>query len=126
MTRRKFLATSAAAVGGVLMAAGPARANKTETRIEIPESAPRGSEIPIKITVIHSANSFLHYTEWAWIKVNGKEFARWDFSSGNRPEAETFSRETKIKMEGDLNITAKASCNLHGSANEATATVKAA
>jgi desulfoferrodoxin (superoxide reductase-like protein) len=125
MNRRRFLTTSAAFVGGFLMTAGTAWANKAETRIDVPESATKGSEITIKITVIHSANSFLHYTEWAWIQVNGKETARWDFSSSNRPESETFAREVKIKVEGDLDIKAKASCNLHGSANDATAQVKA-
>jgi len=56
--------------------------------------------------------------------VDGGEKARWDFSS-NRPEGETFTREVKVKVEGDLNIKAKASCNLHGSANEANAKVMA-
>jgi desulfoferrodoxin (superoxide reductase-like protein) len=124
MDRRKFLATSAAFVGGVLMTAGPAWANKAETRIEVPESAAKGSEITIKITVTHNANSFLHYTEWAWIQVNGKEITRWDFTGNSRPESETFSREAKIRVERDLEIKAQASCNLHGSANEPTANVK--
>ena len=124
MNRRKFFATSASFVGGFLVTAGTAWANKAETKIEVPDSAANGSEITIKTTVTHSGNSFFHYTEWAWIQVNGKEIARWDFSSGNRPESETFSREVKIRVEGNLDIKAKASCNLHGSANEATAKVK--
>jgi desulfoferrodoxin (superoxide reductase-like protein) len=123
MNRRKFLATSAAFVGGVLVTAGTAWANKAETRIEAPDSATKGSEITIKVTVIHSANSFLHHVEWVWIQANGKEMARWDFSGGHLPERETFSRETKIKVEGNLDIKAKASCSLHGSANEAAAKV---
>ena len=124
MNRRKFFAASAALAGGVLITAGPAWANKAETRIEVPDSAAKGSEITIKMTVIHSANSFFHYTEWAWIQVNGKEVARWDFGSFNLPESATFSREVKTRVEGDLNIKAKASCNLHGSANEASANLK--
>lgn len=124
MNRRKFLATSAAFVGGVLVTAGTAWANKAESRLEAPESAAKGSEAIIKMTVIHSANSFFHHVEWAWIQVNGKEIARWDFSAGNLPESETFSRTVKVKMEGNLEVKAKASCNLHGSANEAVATIK--
>jgi desulfoferrodoxin (superoxide reductase-like protein) len=124
MTRREFLTTSTAAVGAVLVTTGPAWANQAESKIEVPPSAPINSEITIKITVNHSANSFFHYTEWAWIQVNGKEIARWDFSSGNRPESETFSREAKIRVDGNLDIRAKASCNLHGSANEAVGTIK--
>jgi desulfoferrodoxin (superoxide reductase-like protein) len=124
MNRRKFLTTSAAFLGGVLMTASTVWANKAETRLEVPDSAAKGSEITIKITVIHSANSFFHHVEWAWIQVDGKEIARWDFSSSHLPESETFTREIKTKGEGNLEIKAKASCNLHGSANEATANVK--
>ena len=124
MNRRKFLATSAAVAGGVLMTGGTAWANKAESRLEVPESAAKGSEITIKMTVIHSANSLFHHVEWAWIQVDGKEIARWDFSSSHLPESETFSREIKTKVEGNLDIKAKASCNLHGSANEAVATIK--
>jgi desulfoferrodoxin (superoxide reductase-like protein) len=124
MNRRKFFVTSAAFVGGVLVTAGTAWANKAESRLEVPEGAAKGSEAIIKMTVIHSANSFFHHVEWAWIQVNGKEIARWDFSSSNLPESETFSRTVKVKMEGNLEIKAKASCNLHGSANEAVATIK--
>jgi desulfoferrodoxin (superoxide reductase-like protein) len=124
MNRRKFLATSVAFVGGVVLTYGTAWANKAESRLEVPESAAKGSEATIKMTVIHSANSFFHHVEWAWIQVNGKEIARWDFSSSNLPESETFSRTVKVKIEGNLEIKAKASCNLHGSANEAIATIK--
>ena len=124
MNRRKFLTTSAAFLGGVLMTASTVWANKAETRLEVPDSAAKGSEITIKITVIHSANSFFHHVEWAWIQVDGKEIARWDFSSSHLPESETFTREIKTKVEGNMEIKAKASCNLHGSANEATANVK--
>lgn len=124
MNRRKFLTTSAAFVGGVLVSAGPAWANQAEARLEVQDSAPKGSEITIRMTVIHSSNNFFHYTEWAQIYVNGKEIARWDFNSLNLPENATFSREVKTKVEGNLYVSGKASCNLHGSANEATANVK--
>ena len=124
MNRRKFLATSVAFVGGVVLTYGTAWANKAESRLEVPESAAKGSEATIKMTVIHSANSIFHHVEWAWIQVDGKEIGRWDFSSSNLPESETFSRTVKVKIEGNLEIKAKASCNLHGSANEATANVK--
>ena len=123
MNRRKFLATSAAFVGGVLVIAGTAWANKAESRLEVPESAAKDLKTIIKLTVIHSANSMFHHVEWAWIQVDGKEIGRWDFSSSNLPESETFSRTVKVKIEGNLEIKAKASCNLHGSANEAVATI---
>ena len=125
MNRRTFILTSAAFMGGFLTTGGTAWANKAETKLEVPDSAAKGSEITIKMTVTHSANSFFHYTEWLWVQVDGVEKARWDFTSSHRPEGEIFTREVKVRVEGDLNIKAKASCNLHGSANEATAKVLA-
>ena len=103
----------------------PAWANKSETKVEAPESADKGSEITIKVTVTHSANSLFHYTEWLWIQVNGKEIAKWVYSSGNRPEDATFTKEIKVKVDGDLEIKGRASCNMHGSANEAVVKVTA-
>ena len=67
MNRRKFLVTSVAFVGGVVLTYGTAWANKAESRLEVPESAAKGSEATIKMTVIHSANSSFHLVEWAWI-----------------------------------------------------------
>jgi desulfoferrodoxin (superoxide reductase-like protein) len=125
MNRRDFIVASGVLVAGLLVIRGTAWANKAETRIEVPESADKGSEITIKVTVIHSANNFFHYTEWLWVQVNGKEIAKWQYSSGNRPEDATFTKEIKFRVDGDLEIKGKASCNMHGSANEATAKVTA-
>jgi len=114
----------AVAVGMAIFISVPAWANKSETKIEAPDSAAKGSEITVKVTVTHSANSGIHYTDWLWIQVNGKEVARWDFSS-KKPEGATFTREIKVKVGGDLEIKAKANCNMHGSANEAVVKVTA-
>jgi desulfoferrodoxin (superoxide reductase-like protein) len=100
-------------------------ANKSTTSIEVPESIPKGSEITIRVTVTHNANNFMHYTKWLQIMVNGKEIARWDYTMGNRPEGATFTKEIKYKVEGDIEIKAEASCNLHGSAGPATVKVSA-
>ena len=120
----KFLGIVAVAAAMAILVSAPAWANKAETKIEAPETAAKGSEITLKLTVTHSANSAFHYTEWLWVQVNGKEVARWDFGS-KKPEGATFTREVKVKVDGDLEIKAKASCNMHGSAGEATAKVTA-
>ncbi len=120
----RLIGILALAAGIAIFTSIPAWANKSETKIEAPASADKGSEITIKVTVTHSANSVFHYTEWLWVQVNGKEVARWDFGS-KKPEDPTFTREIKLKVDGDLEIKAKASCNMHGSANEATAKVTA-
>ena len=121
----RFIGILAVAAAIAIFISVPAWANKAETKIEAPESADKGSEITIKVTVTHSANSAFHYTEWLWVHVNGKEIAKWEYSSGNRPEGATFTKEIKFKADGDLEIKGKASCNMHGSANEAVVKVTA-
>jgi desulfoferrodoxin (superoxide reductase-like protein) len=121
----RIIGILAVAVGIAIFISVPAWANKAETKIEAPESADKGSEITIKVTVTHSANDFFHHTEWLWVQVNGKEIAKWEYSSGNRPEGATFTKEIKFKVDGDLDIKGKASCNIHGSANDAVAKVTA-
>ena len=100
-------------------------ANKSSTSIEVPESIPKGSEITIRVTVTHNANNFLHYTKWLQIMINGKEVSRWDYTMGNRPEGATFTKEIKYEVDGDIEIKAEASCNIHGSAGSATTKVLA-
>ena len=109
----------------VLVYGGYAWANKSTASIEVPESIPKGSVITIRVTVTHNANNFMHYTKWLQIMVNGKEIARWDYTMGNRPEGAIFTKEIKYKVEGDIEIKAEASCNLHGSAGPATVKVSA-
>jgi desulfoferrodoxin (superoxide reductase-like protein) len=125
MKALRIIGILAVAVGIVISVSVPVWANQSETKIEALESADKGSEITIKVTVIHSANNFFHYTEWLRVQVNGKEVAKWEYSSGNRPEGATFTKEIKFKVDGDLDIKGKASCNIHGSANDATAKVTA-
>jgi desulfoferrodoxin (superoxide reductase-like protein) len=103
----------------LLFAAQTSYANKSSVAISAPETAVMGSEVTVKLTISHSANNFFHYTNWVWLKVNEKEYARWDFTRSNRPEAAVFSREVKIKVNGPVELTAEANCNLHGSAGPA-------
>ena len=98
-------------------------ANKSATSIEAPENVTKGSEITIRVTVTHSANNFFHYTKWLQIMINGTEIARWDYTMGNRPEGAIFTKEIKYKAEGDIEIKAEASCNIHGSAGPSTVKV---
>lgn len=99
-------------------------ADKSATSIEVPETITKGSEITIRVTVTHKGNNFLHYTKWLQIMIDGKEIARWDYTMGNRPEAATFTKEITYKVQGDIEIKAEASCNLHGSTGPATVKIK--
>jgi desulfoferrodoxin (superoxide reductase-like protein) len=102
-----------------LLAAQTVYANKASVTISAPETAAKGSEVLIKLTITHSADNFFHYTNWVWLKVNGKEFSRWDFTSSNRPEAAVFIREVKIPINEPIELIAEANCNIHGSAGPA-------
>ena len=90
-------------------------ANKSEASIEGPTDAVKGSEVTLRITVTHNANTASHYTEWLKVMANKKEVGRWDYTKENRPEGAVFTREIKIKVMENTEIVAEASCNNHGS-----------
>jgi desulfoferrodoxin (superoxide reductase-like protein) len=98
--------------------ASTACADKTSVSIEAPQSVKQGTEVTITIAVSHNGNNFFHYTDWVYVFANGKEIARWDFSSGDRPENEKFTREVNYTVTEKTEITAKGNCNTHGSAGE--------
>ena len=93
----------------------PASANKAAASIEGPTSAEKGTEVTLRITVTHSANSPSHYTEWLKVSANQKEIARWEYGKDKRPEAAQFSKEIKMKVTESTEVVAEASCNNHGS-----------
>jgi desulfoferrodoxin (superoxide reductase-like protein) len=97
--------------------------NKSSVEIEAPQAAEEGSEIVIKIHVFHKGNSFIHYTNWVDVKINGKPFQRWEFSSSKRPEAEDFTIEVTYKLTEPITVVAEANCNTHGSEGPSTWTV---
>lgn len=104
--------------------ARPLLANKSAVSIEAPAAVKAGQEVTIIINVTHRGNSSLHHTNRLVVMANKKEIARWNFSAGNRPESENFSREIKLKIEVETEITAEASCNLHRSAGPASVRIK--
>jgi desulfoferrodoxin (superoxide reductase-like protein) len=99
----------------LLIQLSPALANKSATFIEGPTSVAKGTEVTLRVTVTHSANSPSHYTEWLKVTANKKGIARWNYTKDNRPEAAEFTKEIKIKVMEDTEIVAEASCNIHGS-----------
>jgi desulfoferrodoxin (superoxide reductase-like protein) len=99
--------------------ANVALANKSETTIEGPTQAAKGSEVTLRITVTHNANTASHYTEWLKVTANKQEVGRWDYTKENRPEGAVFTKEIKIKVTEDTEIVAEASCNNHGSKGSA-------
>jgi desulfoferrodoxin (superoxide reductase-like protein) len=95
--------------------AHPVLANKSAASIEGPTSAEKGTEVTLRITVTHSANSPSHYTEWLKVSANKKEIARWEYSKDKQPEAAQFTKEIKVKVTETTEVVAEASCNNHGS-----------
>jgi desulfoferrodoxin (superoxide reductase-like protein) len=112
-TRMLFSVIGLCALSLILV--DPAVANKSSVQIVAPDNANVGSEITIELQVSHNGNNFLHYTEWVYIKINGEETKRWEFSNFNKPEDENFTRSITYTVTGPLEITAEASCNIHGS-----------
>jgi desulfoferrodoxin (superoxide reductase-like protein) len=99
-------------------------ANKTSVTIDGPESAAKGSEITITINVRHDGNNFFHYTKQVYVKANGQEIARWDFSATSRPENEVFTKELKLIITEPTEIVAEGVCNIHGSDGPAVLNVR--
>jgi len=119
MLSRKLFLVLCVLIAMIIVLSSHALANKSAAFIQAPTEVPRGSEVVIRVTVTHSDNNPLHYTEWLHIMVNGKEIARWNYTAFNRPEAATFSREIKYTATDNMEVKAEASCNLHGSAGPA-------
>jgi desulfoferrodoxin (superoxide reductase-like protein) len=96
-----------------------APANKSEVSIQGPADAAKGSEVTLRITATHNANTTSHYTEWLKVMANKKEIARWDYNKEKRPDGAVFTKEIKVKVTEDTEIVAEASCNNHGSKGSA-------
>ena len=102
---------------------GFALANQSAVSIEVAQTVQKGSEVTIRVTVTHSSNTASHYTEWLKVAVNQKEIARWDYTSGNGPEAAVFTKEIKVQAIENMEVTAQSSCNIHGSKGPTTAKI---
>jgi len=99
---------------------GVALADKAAATIEGPLNAAKGSEVTLKVTVTHSSNSAAHHTEWLKVTANNKEVARWNYTSGERPDGAVFTKEVKVKVLETTEVKAEASCNVHGSKGPST------
>lgn len=98
----------------LLLTAQTSYADKSSITISAPETAAKGSEVTVKLTITHKGNSVFHYTNWVSLKANGKEISRWEFSGSKRPEEAVFVREVKIPVNESIELIAEANCNLHG------------
>ena len=89
-------------------------ANKSSVSIEAPHAAKKGSEVEIKIHVSHNANNIFHYTKLAYVKADGEQLERWDYSWRDRPDGEEFTKRVTFTFRETTEVVAEASCNLHG------------
>ncbi len=90
-------------------------ADRSSVSVSAPEAVAKGQEVVVRVTVTHSANSSLHYTQWLKVWANGKEIASFTYSGNQLPEGATFAKELKTRVTEDTEIKAEASCNIHGS-----------
>ena len=95
-------------------------ADKTSVEIEAPAAAKKGETVTIKIKVTHDGNNIFHYTNWVYVKVNGKEIKRWEYSMFSLPEDEVFTREITYTVSESVDIEAEGNCNIHGSTGKKT------
>lgn len=104
----------------------PLFANKTSVSIDCPAGAKPGEEVIVSIVVSHLGNNSMHHTDWVWLKVNGIEVKKWEYSGNSLPPSEDFTVTFKIKITSDTEVTAQGDCNMHGSAgiDKKTITVK--
>jgi desulfoferrodoxin (superoxide reductase-like protein) len=93
-----------------------ALANQSSIQIEVPENAAIGEVILIRLHVSHEGNNFIHYTDWVYVAINGREIKRWMCSNFDKPESENFTRTIHYTVNGPVEITAESDCNIHGSA----------
>jgi len=100
----------------VLLWANAAFANKASVAIEAPAEVTKGTEITIRLTVDHNADSLFHHVEWVQLMVNNNQIGYWRYSTLDLPPAATFTKEIKYTVNENTEIRAEASCNLHGSA----------
>jgi len=117
---KKSIALGMLILAVLFIRVGPTLANKAAASIEGPTSVAKGTEVTLRVSVTHNANSPSHYTEWVKVTANKKEITRWEYSKDKRPEAGEFTKEIKVKVMEDTEIIAEASCNNHGSRGPAT------
>lgn len=95
----------------------PAFANKSAVRIQAPETVEQGQSVEIVLHVSHSGNNFLHYTQLVELTINGEVVEKWEYSAISKPPEEEFTLTYIYPAAENLEIEARASCNLHGSRN---------
>ena len=100
------------------------KANKTSVEVKAPESVKSGTEVTITINITHKGNSKSHYTEWVYLKINGKEVKRWSYTKDALPPDGIFTVDYKIIASEALTIEAEGKCNIHGSTGLKTSVIK--
>ena len=110
--------------GFMFLTSLPAFADKSSVEIDVPKDIKKGAEITIKVKVSHDGNSLFHYTDWVYVKAEGKEIAKWEYSMFSLPEDEVFMKEVKYTVNGPVDIEAEANCNIHGSAGKKSVKLK--
>ena len=123
MKHRKTLILTFAGLFLSLAFVPTAFADKSAVTIEAPAEVLPGTTITIKLDVTHHGNSFMHHTNWVYLKINGKEIKRWEYGWTSLPESENFSVAYEYTVNEPIEITAEANCNIHGSQGPAKAMV---
>jgi desulfoferrodoxin (superoxide reductase-like protein) len=98
-------------------------ANKTSVEVTVLDTVEKGETVKITINVSHRGNSSRHHTDFVYLKINGKEVKRWEYSRNNLPEGNEFILEYEFEAEKTFEIEVKGNCNLHGSSGAVKRTI---
>jgi desulfoferrodoxin (superoxide reductase-like protein) len=110
---KKYLLTFFAAIFMIIWFS--AFANKTSVKVLVPDKIKMGDQITITINVIHKGNTPGHFTDWVYLKINGKEVKRWTYTKTSLPPGGNFTLTYTHKVtENSLNIEAEGDCSIHG------------
>jgi desulfoferrodoxin (superoxide reductase-like protein) len=102
-------------VAAFMLIAVPLMADKASVSIDVPDTVEKGQVVTIIIKVQHDGNNIMHHTNWVYLKVNGEQIARWEYTWTSLPEKEVFEKKVTYAVNDSFIIEARANCNLHGS-----------
>ena len=99
-------------------------ADEAAIRIIAPASVKPGTVVTVRLEIRHDGNNFLHYVEEVTVKAGEEEIQRWEYSNFDKPESQEFTREFDVTVDREIDLTARADCNLHGSAGPDSLSIK--
>lgn len=90
-------------------------ADEAAIKMKVPTAVAAGSVITVKLEITHDGNNFIHHVDEVTVTAGEEEIKRWEFGMFDKPESENFVLEFEYTVDREIELTARANCNLHGS-----------